>query len=1115
MGLTSFLLAYILGGLTFLPLLLIVILVPAWTLLPRVDNADRAAVLASGEAPLKEQDEKDKDEATTRSRVNSQVDAAASGTFAVLRRYDFQAAMSALSARSNAGKNPGLDAGSSGGVGDPAAEYSGSSESVYQSMYRSVFDRNKIANSTKPLQESDELQSSKVGRRRGPPANVLYIVLRHGHLMVYDSSAQVEVKHVISLAHHRVSLQSGTYSKIEQDSTRIPEPDLFIKRTAIVLTPVEFPNGALQNPASQTSSKPFYLFSNTSIDKEDFYHALLYTRPQPPVPLALDVEGLIKLQSSLHSSSLTSETRALNALVGRVFLALHRTDFLTNFVRSKIENKLVRIQKPSFIPTLLLQSIDMGDSGPVLSNLRVRDMTIDGDLTVNLDMRYSGGLSLTLLAVAKLDLGPRFKARTVDLMLKSSIQRVQGTMCLRIKPPPSNRIWFTFESMPEMEIRVEPVVSERKITYGFVLRAIEERIRTAISEGLVRPNWDDVPLPLANTQGSHARGGLWSDEGVEEHPDLQSVMLKAKHQRTRSMPVTMHEANFDSEDVAQASSSDINLPNVTSSEQQHAVKRRPVLTSQSSAQSATTPAMTPRLIRSPSLSSSTPTPSVAIDGQNVERDDSSLRSNPPSSRWRTRGAGVSQTQLKDALEELREVRDRAQVAAAAVAARVSLRKDEEDKNGTASLGVASQQDVAENGSDDAASLSSRSTRSTETRNNSDARSLRSPSLANLDSDQSSVNSGTASRDSQMRKTTILAATAAATNAARTWGWNAIQKNRAALARPNSRVDQQGFVPNEPMGRGQPLPPPGVPLPGPQRGTWTGMTGVRRKPAPPLPPRGGPRSQHDSKGSTVVDGGPRPTSTETLTHQQPNSARGPEEEIEDEFGPWSENVDNLEDRASQALPDREMQDPRRASSGEIASSVENTYSNDLIHLDDDDYRGEATNTSQPGQPFNAETTQRPGPKKVPPPLPTRRPRHSDSASHVIPPPSANVSGLKDELGDDSHRRLSELSQLTGSVNHASDRDTSINDDEFDDDDDGNDRGSGLRVPESAAEAVDAENSTEAQAHGQTDAPPSQIDVNAGIKAEIQAETPVHAEGARSGVELGSDDAGWNFKARQAS
>lgn len=83
-------------------------------------------------------------------------------------------------------------------------------------------------------------------------------------------------------------------------------------------------------------------------------------------------------------------------------------------------------------------------------------------------------------------------------------------MAVRIKPPPSNRLWITFEAPPKMELSLEPIVSSRQITYGVILRAIESRIREVVNETLVYPNWDDIPF--SSTQPHQLRGGVWKDD---------------------------------------------------------------------------------------------------------------------------------------------------------------------------------------------------------------------------------------------------------------------------------------------------------------------------------------------------------------------------------------------------------------------------------------------------------------------------------------------------------------------------------------------------------------------------------------------------------------------------
>jgi hypothetical protein len=71
------------------------------------------------------------------------------------------------------------------------------------------------------------------------------------------------------------------------------------------------------------------------------------------------------------------------------------------------------------------------------------------------------------------------------------VKKLEGRGLIRFKPPPSNRIWISFETMPDIDMTIEPIVSSRQITYSIILRAIESRIREVIAETVVLPHWDD------------------------------------------------------------------------------------------------------------------------------------------------------------------------------------------------------------------------------------------------------------------------------------------------------------------------------------------------------------------------------------------------------------------------------------------------------------------------------------------------------------------------------------------------------------------------------------------------------------------------------------------------
>ncbi|KAK5740107.1 hypothetical protein LTR17_004819 [Elasticomyces elasticus] len=943
--------AYIFGGLTFLPLLLAAILLPAWLLLPRRQH-DAAGSTKSdvleGEKHHASSKGQEEDDDTT-----AEGNAAADATFAVLRQYHFPSALTALSARAsgNNGSNVGIGTMDTSGGETTAA----SGESVYQSMYRTVFDRGKPASVLERDSEDISGVEGPAGRLKRKPvvsATVFYIVLRHGHLMLYDSAAHTEVRHVISLAHHTVSLTDG-------ETDVLPDSDLFIKRTAIQLTPLVSQHGKLQ-VQSTARPKPFYFFSSTCIEKEDFYHALLSSRASPPIPQPIAPEDLIKLQSTLHSSSLTPETRAINALIGRIFLAFHRTSFLEHEIRSRIEKKIARVQKPAFIASLEVVTIDLGSNSPVLSQPRLKDINVSGDMTIAFDFRYAGGVRVGIAAVAKIDLGARFKPRSIDLVLSTAIQRVSGRILVRIKPPPSNRIWFCFESAPELDVKVEPVVSSRQITYAFILRAIEDRIRAVVAETLVKPNWDDIAI--SDTRSQRIRGGLWVDEGapddeVEVEEGVRQILFEAS-EKSRSTP-----ALNAAMDAMEASA---DYATSTAKDQANPLKRRSVASLPlKHAATMPRPEMAPpplshKPLRSPSFTSPPPsTPITAVDGVSgvpVRADDASLQPK----KWRTK-ASTQAPHRKEAVQAVREMHDRAVPA--------TLHSDS-----TTSLNAADNHDTDADAS------------GTESRRLSDASSERitcdSSSRTNTMHSQASTSSSTSSRQTPNQRKNLLAATAAATTAARNWGWNAIA-NRTAGRGGEPR--QQSFrppgnppPPTQPMGRGQPLPPPGTPLPRPetQKGLFGALGGgmggkgsVKRKPV--LPPRNS--SGHgdgrfvpaESKSASVssLEVGARRSSELSAGRSRP-STRDEPDRTEDDFGPWREN-------SGRQSPRKVTGDSAPSGHGDTAFQQNADPSTVPTMIDTGEMHGTHLET-----PLDIAAE-----RAIPPPLPARRPTAPrDHAGH---------------------------------------------------------------------------------------------------------------------------------------
>ncbi|KAJ5971056.1 uncharacterized protein N7479_000974 [Penicillium vulpinum] len=518
-SLASFLFVYALGGITFIPLLLSLILLYAYLTLPFAPQLPQSCEKAPD--PVRQPTDDDfslksgTDQLAEKFHRTHESDVAA-GYFAVCREYV------------------------PGGVnGKPPRERLPQEKSL----------RPKVLACTRQTPSIDPAKANGKATKRA--RNVFYIVLRHGHLMLYDDVNQVEVRYVISLAHHDVTIYGG-----EGD---IPEGELWLKRNAICLSRRLASLGDLGGP-----TPPFYLFSENLSEKEDFYIAMLQNQnrlwdssDRPPKPQEFDTTHIVTLVQRLHSSEEQLQTRWINAFLGRWFLALYRTPELEEFVRSKIVKKISRVNKPNFISKIGLQRIDMGEGAPFITNPRLKDLTVDGNCCVEADIQYTGNFRVEISATVRIDLGPRFKAREVDIVLAVVLKKLEGHLLVRFKPPPSNRVWMSFETTPKMEMDIQPIVSSKQITYSLILRTIESKIREVLAESIVLPFWDDVPFH--NTFGQDFRGGIWQretpvssaqveipeipDESGEAPPTPKSVpidpieVLKSKDDRTTSMPV--------------------------------------------------------------------------------------------------------------------------------------------------------------------------------------------------------------------------------------------------------------------------------------------------------------------------------------------------------------------------------------------------------------------------------------------------------------------------------------------------------------------------------------------------------------------------------------------------
>lgn len=675
--------------------------------------------------------------------------------------------------------------------------------------------------------------------------------------MLFDDEEQLEVRHVISLAHHDVSIYSGG------DST--PEGELYIKRNAIRLARTAHNS----EPSPDTHmSKPFYLFSENCSDKEDFYFALLRNQQQvfgaaskAPQPQQFEVRDIISLVQKLHASEEHMQTRWLNALLGRVFLGIYRTRDLENMIREKLTKKISRVKRPSFLSRIAIQDIDTGNSAPIITNPRLRDLNVEGEFVMEADVKYTGCFRLGVAATARIELGQRFKAREVNLLLAAVLKKLEGHILFKIKPPPSNRIWMSFQTMPKMEMTIEPIVSSRQITYTVILRQIENRIKEVLAETLVHPFWDDIPF--FKTEHKEWRGGIFAgDDAVEHSEDYEEIVAalgdvdEVAHleESGNSSPSAVPEIPM--VEKSHTMPLDTSQPNVFWGRKANARKQ-----GLSSAQpnSASTTALElknsqptasekpPPVMRTGSFSASSP--SIVTDTVHAETFKATAapsESEDAASAMAQVAARASQEPLLetpiDPLRRMSSATDKSSNSSHE-ALPTALGTDQ-SPGAPPRRNTASSMDSAGSGREPAAPSPVPSTRSS-------VKSAGGSTGKDFFGRKEDSSTDLANGSTDLKRTSTLAAVSNAAATAKRWGLNALQRQNGPGPDGRKLSDPPSVDLNQPMGRGQPLPPPGTPLPGPDRRSK--VTAIPVPPKKTLAPPNLPARQ----SSTSVDQAAKP------------------------------------------------------------------------------------------------------------------------------------------------------------------------------------------------------------------------------------------------------------------